>query len=271
MIPSLGRFLWRQIAWLLPLLVSLAELSSMFHLYRMLRSYQRLSLQVQSIQEEIFMARRVRGTRRLAGGARRRGSGGGGFVDSVAPGNWQVGGFGLNADGSLFNTSSWGALLAPATNNITGLLLFTVPSTEPSGAANNMPGVFTLNHLLGDINIIPLQTSNTAPVNCVFSLGLYISTYNPTTNAWSVQNPATPTNAVRDDWLWLRTFAYQQPVTASDNSVFMSNIPINLPLRVRLGGGQALCLCLGDGTSIIDSSVSCRMVFHLRTHVSRSQ
>jgi len=114
----------------------------------------------------------------------------------------------------------------------------------------------------GDVHVVPKIDGAVAVQEVCF--GIYISEQMSVTGKWEMQDPSAFSDAMRDNWFWLHS---QRFVSVGASAVPpVISIPVSLPIRTRIGGGQALHLVMGSGQV---GSTGFYVISYLRTRVRR--
>jgi len=205
---------------------------------------------------------RNRNRQRVSAQGRRRGRGqNAGFVDSVGFGDWWIPSGHVDETGTFVSETAYGVKIDVGSGSNRGIHLCQIPTVDPQ-VVTAAVGELEISAVVGDINITLENLGTGNP--CELCMGMYVSEQNSVSGKWSMLGPHIQRDCQREDWLFLKSYRIWAPST--NDALVMINIPIALPMRVRLGGGQTLAFIAG-ATSIASGTFS---VFpYLRARVTR--
>lgn len=163
--------------------------------------------------------------------------------DSVAWGDWIIGGGAVPAGGavgSITAHSSWGTPFTLQHGVAENWLLVTEPTISPGTGTPTM-GEVLVQEVMG-IVFLTLDLAAPPGDQVHVAIGLYVAEYNKTGTAWSTLDPLDTTEASRDDWLFLR--GMEIGYIASGTSAFTNSfpIPVAIPAPQMIGKGETLML-----------------------------
>jgi hypothetical protein len=178
-------------------------------------------------------------------------------------GDWVVSGQGVTASGVPGALTGWGSETTVAAGTPSSLLLVALPI---AAAATGQPtiGQVEIDKVHGKVGFNTNGTNGVAYV----AVGIYIAVLNSTATAWSVRDPSAAADANRDDYLYLETSIRNLCTSAGKTCWDAFEFDLSLPMPVRIGGGEALCLTMALGTASNCGSLLAGLF--CRSHVRQS-
>jgi len=193
----------------------------------------------------------------------RNGRSGVGISDVRARTDWQIGGGVVTpAAGAPVASSSWGGPITLAAGGIANIQAVTIPEAVTSAASPPAIGEIQVDEVQGSV----FFTLAASGFNCL-GVGMFISKFNTNTGAWVIRAASVNTEAMDDDWLFLRMLIVTVPTT--NNEYVSIEVPLMLPHPIVLGRGEALHVAIdtGAGTGLTSAGVIVCWPF-LRSRVS---
>jgi len=180
--------------------------------------------------------------------------------------DWVVGGTFINAAGVAVSGPTYGALSSYSIGPSFAYAHQVVGLTPVAGALNAPPSI-------GQVAVEEIQGSfflsnPTIAGVYIIGVGIYISKYNTITGTWDMRFPSgTAAEGQRDDWLYLKPLVVQMPLAATYTGPIMLEIPLHLPRRVVIGGGEALHVGIDCSSAPLASSITVNPYFRGRISV----
>jgi hypothetical protein len=189
---------------------------------------------------------------------------GNGLKSSIGDGDWIVTGQGVLATGAPQALSGWAPLGFTLTDLIPQSLLLVALPTAAAATGQPTIGHVEIAAVHGKISFGLQSTVHGKAV----AVAMYIAELNSSATAWSVRDPLTPSDANRDDYLYLDTRYMIVPTVATTTAGWMNEFILGLPRPIRIGGGQALCLTVS--TESLGGTDTCACVPFVRALVRRA-
>jgi hypothetical protein len=160
------------------------------------------------------------------------------------------------------NNASWGNSTVSVTAlNVLTFQLVAIPTFVPSLSAPPTVGELTIEAVHGSVFI----TAPTAGVICRGCVCLYVGKENQIGGSWDTRQPSSPSDAARDDYLFLQPFTFATPTSAAATGAVYYEVKLSIQRRITIGGGEALHL----GVDNIDPTNALPATVWARTRISR--
>jgi len=189
-------------------------------------------------------------------------------MGDVPNGNWLIPCGKLQSDGTFTAAGIWNvpSLLSGSAIPMSGISLVQLPTATGLTAPPQI-GVVEISGVHGELMLDGWGLNYVG--SAVINFGIFVSEYVNSLGKWSMLDPSNAAECSRDEWLMLGSRAF-----VDDGSTFGQlsqelTIPIALPLRLRLGGGQQLVFVMSIKTLTVSDSGAVMATPNLRTFVRR--
>lgn len=190
---------------------------------------------------------------------RRRGVG-----DRSTGGDWITPTGSFTANGTFFSSNIWNTSLqvGNVVNDPKGWFLAYIPLMTAMPAPPPL-GELEIGVVAGDISLdFSLVSGSGAAVPFRFGMGIFISNQNNQAGTFDVVDPLQTADVQREDWLFLRAMNIS---AARQNGPALFSFPIAVPIKKKIGDGQALAFVVSGDAAGETIEVAC----HLRSLVRR--
>jgi len=175
--------------------------------------------------------------------------------------DWLVAGTVLSSTGAPSTAQTWGKLFnIPDGGGVIHILLAAIipaPATSTPGI-----GRLRIHRIEGQIGF---RMQSAANFSCDLMCALYRSQLNNTTTLWTVRDPSNPSDASRDDYLYLRGKSAVGVAQTTSTSNYVPEFDLGVNPNILIGGGEGIVLTLAANAQSGGGSVN--IVPFVRTQV----